>query len=259
MNTVDATCSLMSLPRDTMVNVNRSGAGKKLNNVYQSEGYEALAQKVAETTGVYPDFYVKIEWEAVGTLVDAIGGVEFDVPYDMNYEDPTPGQELYIHLSAGEQVLDGDKAMQLIRWRKNDDGSGVSVGDIGRMEITQNFLKAVLKQTLKPQNLANLNKLLEIFNENVETDLSLGNLLWFANAMKGIDTETGMYTCTLPADMYGSYHNISFVFPYADETVEIVNQYFNPYTKDITESDLSVMQIDANENLSVTNGTLLSD
>lgn len=259
LDTVNATCSMMSLPRDTIVNSAQTGANRKLNTVFKRDGYEDLAMHVSELTGVYPDFSVRVEWEVIGELVDAIGGVEYDVPYDMNYEDPTPGQELYIHLNAGVQTLNGEEAMGLIRWRKNNDGTDTSVGDEGRMEITQSFLKAVIKQVLQPRNLKNMDELITLFQEKVDTDLSVGNLAWLAGQMLNIDTETGIHTCTLPANMYGSYGGISYVFPYPAEIAEEVDAYFNPYTDEITESDLSVMALDENGKLTVTNGSLRSE
>lgn len=115
------TLNVMSIPRDTYVNYN--GRKVLVNSVYNragagEDGIKALKKEIGELTGVTPDFHVIIQWEAVGELVDAIDGVYFDVPYDMNYEDPD--QDLYIHLNAGMQELDGSEAMQLLRWRKNN-------------------------------------------------------------------------------------------------------------------------------------------
>lgn len=251
LDTVNTTINCVSIPRDTMVNI--SSSTKKINSVYALSGLEALEKQVANITGITPDAYIKIEWEAIGTLVDAIGGVYFDVPYDMDYDDPA--QDLSIHLSSGYQLLDGDKAMQLVRWRKNNDGS-VSVGDVGRLEIQHDFLIAVAEQTLDVSNLANLDELVEIFNENVETDLTLGNLLWFANKLSSIDLDTGLNFFTLPGDTDGVYDGLSYVILYPDEVVEMMNTYFNPYTEEITESDLQIVYLDDSGELTITNGIL---
>ena len=251
LDTVNTTINCVSIPRDTMVNI--SSSTKKINSVYAVSGLEALEKQVANITGITPDAYIKIEWEAIGTLVDAIGGVYFDVPYDMDYDDPA--QDLSIHLSSGYQLLDGDKAMQLVRWRKNNDGS-VSVGDVGRLEIQHDFLIAVAEQTLDVSNLANLDELVEIFNENVETDLTLGNLLWFANKLSSIDLDTGLNFFTLPGDTDGVYDGLSYVILYPDEVVEMMNTYFNPYTEEITESDLQIVYLDDSGELTITNGIL---
>ena len=114
--------NVLNIPRDTMVNV--PWDVKKINSVYNyapmydKDGVDFLKEEISYLIGFQPDFTVVVEWEAVGELVDAIGPVWFDVPYDMNYEDPS--QDLYIHLNKGPQNIDGDKAMQLLRWRKNN-------------------------------------------------------------------------------------------------------------------------------------------
>ena len=100
--------SVMSIPRDTMVNV--SWDVKKINSVYNvygggDKGIRALYKEVAQLVGFEPDFQVIVEWEAVGKLVDAIGGVYFDVPYHMDYHDPY--QDLVIEQAKGYRLLDG--------------------------------------------------------------------------------------------------------------------------------------------------------
>ena len=138
----------LNLPRDTMMNV--TTGSKRLNAIYSynkgtdkgpqvEKGMTALKHAVADLTGITPDFYVLVEWEAIGELVDAVGGVEFTVPFDMDYDDPYQDPPLHIHQKAGTRTLDGDDAMQVIRWRKNNDGGGGG-GDIARLSIQQDFL-----------------------------------------------------------------------------------------------------------------------
>ena len=200
-DTVNKTINGMSLPRDTMINVDRKGSGHRLNAVYNynkgsdpdtqvQKGMAALKKEVGKLTGITPDFYVMVQWEAVGEMVDALGGVYFDVPFDMDYDDPTPGQDLHIHLKEGYQKLDGDQAMGLIRWRHNNDYSvQYPTGDLGRMETQQAFLKAVAAECLKPATLLKAPALAEVFMENVTTDLSLGNILAFAQLAAGTPPE----------------------------------------------------------------------
>ena len=248
------TCNVVSIPRDSMVNV--SWSTKKINSVYMNQGLEGLREQVQNVTGIQPDYYVKVDWAAIGGLVDAIGGVEYEVPCDMNYEDPS--QDLFIHLTAGQQKLNGDQAMQLVRWRKNNDGTSNSVGDIGRINIQQDFLMTVAKQTLKPSNIFHLPSLIQVFKETVESDLSFGNLLWFATQFLTSDLEESLHFTVLPGNVDGSYHKLSYVLLYPDEIVELMNSSFNPYRANLIESDLEIMQVNSSGDLYVSNGSSLA-
>ena len=180
--------NVMSIPRDTMVNV--SWDIKRINSVYNAygggaEGMAALKEEIGELVGFQPDFTVTVEWEAVGELVEAIGGVWFDVPRDMYYNDLS--QNFKIDLKAGYQLLDGDQAMQLLRYRHDSDdngnilNSGYANGDLGRIEVQQDFLKATIEQCLENIDVGNIASLAGVFLNNVTAEgLSLGNLIWFA-------------------------------------------------------------------------------
>ena len=230
----------ISLLRDTMVNTSgKSGGQKRLNVVYNrnrgdkklsekeriENGMTALKKEVSRLTGIYPDFYVMVEWEAIGRLVDAVDGVEFEVPFDMNYDDPY--QDLHIHQKKGLRVLDGRDAMEVIRFRKNNDGSH-SLGDVGRTEIQRDFLTAVLKKCLTPEILLKLPTLVDIFVDNVDTDLAVGNILAFAQLAIGMDVENGVKFVPMPC--YGvSYGGASLVCVQEKELLALLNDGINPY------------------------------
>ncbi len=260
-DTVNKTIDAMSLPRDTMVNVSTSY--KKLNGVYNlNKGYDsatqlengmnALKSAVEGLTGIYPDFYVMVDWDAVGELVDAIDGVWFDVPYDMDYDDPE--QDLYIHQEKGYRLLTGDDAMQVIRHRKNNDGS-YSVGDVGRMSVQQDFLMAIAQQCLTPAMILNAPELANIFMEQVTTDLTVGNLLAFAQNALGINVAEDVNIVTMPYTDY--YRYTSYVLPVQDKLLEIINNGLNPYVEDITAEDLQLLYVTGSAGqLSITGGQL---
>ena len=209
----------MSIPRDTMVNV--PWDVKKINSVYNSagggeEGIQALYREVAQLVGFQPDFQVVIEWEAVSAIVDAIGGVWFDVPYFMEYDDPL--QNLHIYQPDGYRLLTGEDAMQVIRWRENNNSSthgyrreDGGIGDSGRMKIQQDFLKAVIRQMFQPENILNVREILSVFRENVETDLTLRNLAWLAGqAVTGGFSAESVEFCTMPwtsGNVYSRYYS----------------------------------------------------
>ncbi len=256
--------NVMSIPRDTMVNV--PWDIKRINSVYNmygggDEGIQALYKEVSQLVGFVPDFEVVVEWNAVGELVKAIGGVWFDVPRNMNYDDPT--QNLHIHINKGYQLLDGEMAMGVLRWRQNNDGTGYVNGDIGRIATQQAFLKAVVSQCLQIENITKIQEFAKVFTNNVQTDLTLGNLVWFAEkAIFGGLTMDHVNFMTLPGDHNGyawsrSYeNNQSYVLPDADELIQMVNESFNPYLEDRTTSQLDIMYKNKDGSLSSTTGVV---
>lgn len=224
---------VISLPRDTYVR--RNGSRMLLNAVYnwgggtKGNGKETLKDEVTKLTGVPVDFFVMIKWEAFGELVDAIGGVYFDVPMNMNYEDPY--QDLSIHVSKGYQLLDGDKAMQVVRFR-----SGYASGDLGRINTQQELMKAIIKKCLDPSVLlSNLGEYIEIFQNNVTTDLTVSNLTYFGkSAIGGLDMDNVTFA-TLPNKAAGSH-----LYPDGEKIVELVNRTVNPYKEDIRLEELTL-------------------
>lgn len=251
--------TVMSIPRDTMVNVNWDV--KKINSVYNmygggDKGIQALYQEIAQLVGFEPDFRVIVEWEAVGEIVDAMGGVYFDVPRDMDYEDPY--QDLSIHISKGYQKLNGEQAMGVVRFR--DGKNGYANGDIGRIETQQAFLKAVIEQMLQIQNVTKINQFAKVFEENVTTDLSFQNILWFAQQaiFGGLKVENVNFV-TMPykgvSAWSRSYHqNLSYVVPVADELLELVNNELSPFKEIFTLSDLDIMYVNSDGSVGSTTG-----
>jgi len=250
-NTKDNELAFMSIPRDTMVNV--PWDIKRINSVYSILGLEKFKGHVADLTGIYPTHHVFVDLEAFKALVDAIGGVEFDVPVRMKYTDPY--QNLYIDVQPGVQMLNGQKAMEVARFR------GYGQADIQRAQVQQDLIAAIIKQSIKIQNATKIGEFVDIFAEYVDTDLEIGELLWFAQRMLVIDMENVNFH-TLPGNYSGfqySYamrNNQSVVLPYGDEILEIVNEFFNPYTRELTKGDLKLMQKNSNGSFFVTNGTL---
>ena len=259
--------TVMSIPRDTMVNV--SWDVKKINSVYNScgrgdKGIQGLYQEISQLVGFEPDYQVVVEWEAVGKIVDAIGGVYFDVPYTMDYHDPL--QNLVIEQEKGYRLLSGEDAMEVIRWRKNDHDSPYGyhngIGDSGRMEVQQSFLKAVIQQMMQPSNVLNIGKIAKVFQENVSTDLSFQNILWFGKqAFSGglsIDDVTFLTMPWKGAEAWSRYYHryLEYVVPVPDKLLEIVNNQLSPFQETFTLSDLDIMSVNADGSLRSTTGHL---
>lgn len=159
--------TVMSIPRDTMVNIPYDI--KRINAVYNyggggEKGIQALYKEISQLVGFEPDYQVIVEWDAVGKIVDAMGGVWFDVPRNMNYDDPW--QDLSIHQTKGYRLLSGDDAMQVLRYRHdNDMRYGYPDGDLGRIKTQQALLKAMVEQLLKLENITKVNQFVKVFQE----------------------------------------------------------------------------------------------
>ena len=254
--------TVMSIPRDTMVNV--SWDIKRINSVYNyygggDRGIQYLYKEIAQLVGFEPDYQVIVEWEAVGQIVDAMGGVWFDVPRNMNYDDPY--QDLHIHQEKGYRLLSGDDAMQVLRYRHdNDMRYGYPDGDLGRIKTQQAFLTAMVDQLLKIGNITKINQFIRVFQNNVETDLSFQNILWFAQQaiLGGLSMENVEFV-TMPnrtascwSRTYQNYQ--SYVVPNADELLELVNTKLSPYTEVFTLSDLDIMSVNSDGSISSSTG-----
>ena len=263
--------TVMSIPRDTMVNV--PWDVKKINSVYNwygggEKGIQRLYQEISQLVGFEPDFQVVVEWEAVGEIVEAIGGVWFDVPFYMHYSDPY--QDLYIDQKEGHRLLSGEDAMEVVRWRHNNDGvddpPGMNGSDLGRTQIQQEFLKAVIQQLLQIKNVGNIGKIATVFQENVETDLTFQNILWFGQQaiLGGLSVENvnfvtmpykGAYVCSRTyTKQLGSYQELSYVVPVAGELLDLVNQELSPFVEEFKLSDLDIMSVNSDGSVSSSTG-----
>lgn len=194
--------NLLSIPRDTFTGKyqSRATASQKINALYNiNKDPEDTLEAVNDITGLDIKYYVVVKTEALIKLVDAIGGVEFNVPIDMKYDDPT--QDLHISLESGTQMINGEKAEQLLRFRHNNNGTSYSIeygdNDLGRMRTQRDFITATLQQTLKLGNIFKIGQILEIVHENVETNLELSYIKDYVPYAVEFNTEN-IKTATLP-------------------------------------------------------------
>ena len=263
-DTVNQKISVMSIPRDTMIN--ESWDIKKINSVYSRTGnsINSLANRIKKLVGFKPDYYVKVELTVFVQLVDLVGGVEFYVPCDMDYDDPY--QDLHIHLKEGLQVLDGEKAMQLVRFR------GYKGGDIKRAEVQQEFLKALIQECLSLKHWGKVKAYIDLALDNIQTDMDFGTVVWFAANVMGLNKAPmlemdNVNTYTLPGDYWGgtwcrSFNKSinegkqSYVTIYPNQVVKLVNESFNPYVQNITTAMLDAMSILENGDIASSTGAL---
>ena len=230
--------NLLSIPRDTFTgkNTKKAVASQKINSLYNIEKTpEKTLKAVNELTGLDIKYYVVVKTEALIKLVDAIGGVKFNVPMRMKYTDTS--QDLYIDLEEGEQVLDGNKAEQLLRFRHNDYQKGVGQtsypseygdNDFGRMRTQRDFIIATLKQTLKPSNIFKIGQILEIANENVDTNIELSFIKDYIPYAVELDTEN-ITSATLPGTTpdISSTNGVSIFVADKTETKKMIQSMFN--------------------------------
>lgn len=239
--------TVMSIPRDTLISAFGTEKSTRLNTVYAAygggeRGMSALTAEVSELVGFVPDYRIFISWELVGQMVDAIGGVQYDVPFHMEYDDPA--QDLHIYIEKGPQRLNGEQAMQLVRWRKNNAGvqGGGDGSDLTRLRVQQGFLKEVLRQTLQIQNVTRINELAKLFSEHVESDLSFENLLWFATQaiFNGLKVDSVEFI-TMP--LLAHYPN---VYPDQTKLLELINTKLSPFQMEVTVYQLDLIYFDEN-------------
>lgn len=228
--------NVLSLPRDTLLDV--SWSVKKLNNAYHHGGFSQTMAEVSNLLGIPVDFYITVDLQAFEELVDAIGGVDFDIPVDMDYDDPY--QDLHIHFAQGPRHLNGEEALKVVRWRQNNDGTGYPTADIGRIGTQQAFLTAVAKQTLQLSNWDKIPEMAQIFQEHVDTDLKLSNLVWIGEQALTMGSGSIAFH-TLPGDGAGYYKGVSYYVLDAQATLELVNAYFNPYQQDLALGDMDIL------------------
>ncbi len=230
---------IVSVPRDTLVE--RSKGHPHL--VYGPGGVEQRIKDVSLMLGIPIDYYVKVNIKGFITLVDYLEGIDFYVPCDMDYDDPV--QDLHIHYKEGQQHLDGQQAMEVARYRKDnpDPVTGKSHGysDVGRTQTQQKLLMALAKKVLSWGSLTKINGFVEIFNQNVETDLALNDMLYFASQAVSVDLSSAVETATLEGRGDAVYNGVPWCFELdPDKALETVNALINPYDAPMTTSDLDL-------------------
>ncbi|MCI9155701.1 MAG: LCP family protein [Lawsonibacter sp.] len=242
-DTVEQTVGVVSVPRDTLVA--RDTGNPHL--VYGKGGVEQRVKDIANMLGVPIDYYIQVNIQGFITLVDYLDGVDFYIPCSMDYDDPTPGQNLHIHYQEGMRHLTGQQAMEVARFRKNNDGSGYS--DVGRTQTQQGLLVALAKKVLSWGNITKINGFVEIFNQNVTTDLSLNDMLYFASQAINLDPSTGVETATLEGNGFGLYNGYRYCYELDPETtLNTVNRLINPYNRDLTLADMNLAKADSYHN-----------
>ena len=229
--------SILSIPRDTFVGDDKDNTTSydKINALYQKSPENTL-EAVRKLTGVDVRNYVVINNNALEKVIDAVGGIYFDVPIDMWYDDPT--QDLHIYINKGYQLLNGENAVKVLRFRHNNDMSTYpkeyGEQDLGRMRTQREFIKAAASQILSSNNILKLNEILEIVFDNIQTNLSISELIKYVPSATEFNVEN-MKTEALPgvADYLGA---LSFFIVNENQSEQMVSSLFSLSIDEINEN-----------------------
>ena len=252
------TFSVVSIPRDTLVNVswNTKKANSLLANMRarhsgDADAMQATVEQFANILGYEVDYWMLVNIQAFVSLVDAIGGVDFYVPVNMNYDDRAGG--LSIHYTQGNHHLTGQQALEVVRFR-----AGYSNADIGRIDTQQSFLKSAAQQILDQRDSLSVMELARIFLANVRTDMQLDDLIWFGREFLRLDADSVDFY-VMPGNTGDSVRSQSYVTIYVDEWLELINSVFNPFSRDVTPDDVSILTRGSDRRLYVTDGNRQGD
>lgn len=220
--------SLLNIPRDTYIH--RKGYNtaeqRKINSIYGDHGVTGIKKTISHILDDVPiHHYIILDYKGVEKIVDALGGVEVDIPFHMKYKDPTCKPPLVINLSPGRQLLDGKKSVEFLRYRKGNNNKGGYIdGDLGRIKAQQGFIKSFIGK-------ASGNVLTTITKgfSHVKTDLNLVDTLSYGRKALGIANED-FEVLTLPgkAEFRKINRKILSYFIYdKKETTKLIEKIYN--------------------------------
>lgn len=212
---VDHQVNMLSIPRDTRIKL--SDRNMKINSSFSHGGVEQVITCVKELTGLPVHHYFLIDTDAFRDTIDALGGVYFTVPRKMDYEDPL--QNLYIHLERGYQLLDGDKAEQLVRFRRYTNG------DIDRIKVQQDFIKELIEQKLTAAYILKIPEVYSIVEKNSSTDMTRREMIDAGKQLLAVKDSEKFKSFTVPGE--GQYiGEVSYFVPYKDDLKTLVETEF---------------------------------
>lgn len=222
--------SLLSIPRDTYIGNDKKNTttSDKINSLYNNgKDAKKTLDAVNKITGLDIKYYIVVDTEALIKLVDTIGGLEFNVPIDMNYTDAS--QDLYINLKKGWQKLTGAQVEQLVRFRHNNNGSSYSHSygneDFGRMRTQREVITEIAKQTIQFKNITEIGNIVDVLSKYINTNVDINLIKDYIPYIKDFNTEN-MRAEQLPGK--ATYLGIlSFFLLDEEETKTLIDEMFN--------------------------------
>lgn len=246
IDTVAHKMDFVSIPRDTLLNIDWEV--RKINSVYykyRDMGRDPaleLKKHITNIVGFEVDCYAIVNLEAFIQVIDAVGGVEYELAEPLYYEDYTlvDGEwvDSYHDIPAGKQTLTGHQAMGLVRYRH-----GYAGGDMDRIKVQHDFLRACAKQFISLGNIPNVGKVIDILAENIDTDLSAANIAWFfRQALMCKPENINFHTMPNSPQTLGGGYSYAVILVY--QWRDMINEVLNPYSQPLTINDLNVVYKD---------------
>lgn len=214
-NPADKKASLLSLPRDTRVHIEKNDYDK-INHAYAYGGHELTKKTVEAFLNVPVDYYVMIDVHAFEKIIDAVGGVDIDVEKRMYYEDPWDDDGgLIIDLYPGKQHMDGKTAIQYVRYRDGE-------GDIGRITRQQKFIKAFMSQIISPSILPKLPEIIQNISSAIQTDMPIDKMISLMTDLPTVQ-QNGLNSTMVPGKP-AYIEDISYWIPDIAKTRQLIAQ-----------------------------------
>lgn len=221
-NMADNSIDVLQIPRDTKVENERYD--KKINSAYGSpEKEQTLFDEIESVIGIRPEKSVIVSFRAFREIIDAIGGVEVNVPIRMFYHDPV--QNLTIDLYPGTQLLDGRRAEMFMRFRQNDDGTGYANGDIDRVAAQRKFYEAAANRLLSGGTILKAPKILGVIAENVKTDFTVGEIVKYLGEIPEFSMDN-VKIHSLPGEGGYDTNGVSYFFHDEEATKKLIDEEF---------------------------------
>lgn len=210
--------SILSIPRDTLVRVPGYRGKRRISYANALGGPELAQETVSELLGLYPKYYVLVNFEAFEEAIDAIGGLEVTVDKKLEYDDNWG--DLHIHLNPGKQALNGEQAMGFVRYRQSKDGDAES--DLVRIRRQQELLRSAREKFSSAGLMFKAPKLLDIINDDMEGNVTPAQMMCLAHFLRSLPPESDIRMETLPALDSGGV----FVRTDVEATRKLVSQMF---------------------------------
>jgi len=237
-NKKNKSAQVVSIPRDTLVNDN--SGNYKINAAFQNGGEQKVKSVLENMLSVTINYVVKIDYAAFRGFIDAIGGIEVTIGRDMIYDDTA--QNLHINFKKGSTVLlDGQKAEEYFRWRKNNDGSGLANGDLDRINNQHEFLQKVVAKCKSPSIIFKISKILNSVAENMDTNMSSFNMINYGLKFMTLKNSLEMKTIEGDSKTIGGQSYVVFNKSSNKDLLESLHSGVSAGTSSTSKKDAKIM------------------